>query len=189
VSATSESLYTSNNIRINPSTGVVNIPGAISGSSLTALDGNITITGSSGNGGLSVSQRILCASGNIEAIATSGTSGNISAGQNVTAAKQVRGGYLLLANGATAMQLNTYNVVKVTPTATTSYTTTAAPAGTMASIIIVTSGTTSFTITFGSGFKTTGTLATGTVTARTFTINFVSDGTNMIEMSRTVAMA
>jgi hypothetical protein len=59
----------------------------------------------------------------------------------------------------------------------------------MASIIIVTSGTTSFTITFGSGFKTTGTLATGTVTARTFTINFVSDGTNMIEMSRTVAMA
>jgi len=51
-----------------------------------------------------------------------------------------------------------------------------------------TSGTTSYTMTFGTGFKTTGTLATGTVTAKTFVLNFISDGTSLIETSRTTAM-
>jgi hypothetical protein len=86
------------------------------------------------------------------------------------------------------MALGSNNVVKVTPNATATFTTTVAPAGAESSVIIVTSGTTSYTITFGTGFLTTGTLATGTVTAKTFVVNFVSDGTTMIETSRTVAM-
>lgn len=108
---------------------------------------------------------------------------------NIKASQQVYGGYTAHANGTTAMALGTNTAVKVTPTATATFTTTVAPAGSRASIIIVTSGTTSYTITFGTGFKTTGTLATGTTTARTFVIEFISDGTNMIEASRTVAMA
>jgi hypothetical protein len=100
----------------------------------------------------------------------------------------VAGGYFAHSAGTTAMMLGSYNVVKVTPNATATYTTTVAPAGAESSIIIVTSGTTSYTITFGTGFLTTGTLATGTVTAKTFVVNFVSDGTTMIETSRTVAM-
>lgn len=53
----------------------------------------------------------------------------------------------------------------------------------------VTSGTTSYTITFGTGFKSTGTLATGTTTAKQFNIMFVSDGQTLSEVAlRTTAM-
>jgi len=40
-----------------------------------------------------------------------------------------------------------------------------------------------------SGFKSVGTLATGTVTARVFVVHFTSDGTNLYESGRTAAMA
>ncbi len=115
-------------------------------------------------------------------------SSTLSVTGNITGGAQIAGKYTALANGATAMALATNAVVKVTPTATATYTTTVAPAGSRASIIVLTSGTSSYTITFGTGFTTTGTLATGTVTAKTFVIDFVSDGTSMIETSRTTAM-
>jgi hypothetical protein len=107
---------------------------------------------------------------------------------NIKATQQVAGGYTAHTAGTVAMALATNSVVKVTPNATATFTTTVAPAGSRASVIIVTSGVTSYTITFGSGFLTTGTLATGTVTAKTFVIDFVSDGTTMIETGRTTAM-
>ena len=107
---------------------------------------------------------------------------------NIKSTQQVAGGYTALTAGTVAMALATNTVVKVTPNATATFTTTVAPAGSRASVIIVTSGTTSYTITFGTGFLTTGTLATGTVTAKTFVIDFVSDGTTMIETGRTTAM-
>lgn len=55
-------------------------------------------------------------------------------------------------------------------------------------IKILTSGATSRVLTFGTNFLSTGTLATGTTTAKTFIIAFISDGTNYIEMFRTTAM-
>lgn len=55
-------------------------------------------------------------------------------------------------------------------------------------LVITTSGTNSFTLTFGTNFKSTGTLATGTANAKVFVIRFVSDGTNWNETSRTTAM-
>jgi hypothetical protein len=93
-----------------------------------------------------------------------------------------------LANGATAMALGTNTSVKVTPTANATYTTTVPAAGTRCAIIILTSGTTSRTITFGTGFKSVGTLATGTTSGRVFVINWLSDGTNLYEAGRTAAM-
>ncbi len=96
--------------------------------------------------------------------------------------------YTGLANGTLAMALGTNNVVKVTPTANSTFTTTVPAAGTRCQIIILTAGVSSFTITFGSGFKPTGTLATGTTAARVFVINWVSDGTNLYEAGRTAAM-
>lgn len=87
--------------------------------------------------------------------------------------------------GATDMGFNTNNVVKKTPTATATYTTTVPPAGTVCNLIISTSGTTSYTITFGTGFSATATLATGTVSGKLYTVNFVSDGTSLIETGRT----
>lgn len=88
----------------------------------------------------------------------------------------------------TAMILKSRKVVKLTPNSTRTLTTTVPYAGATRQLIILTSGTTSYTLTFGTGFKTTGTLATGTVSARVFVIDFVSDGTNLYEVSRTVAM-
>lgn len=93
-----------------------------------------------------------------------------------------------LANGATAMDLGTNTSVKVTPTANATYTTTVPAAGMTRRILILTTGTTSRTITFGTGFKPTATLATGTTAARVFVISFISDGTNLYEMGRTAAM-
>lgn len=119
-------------------------------------------------------------------IPTGSTASTVALGNHTHAA--VNPTYATLANGTTAMALATNNAVKVTPTATATYTTTVPPAGSVRQIIILTSGVSSFTITFGSGFKPTATLATGTTTARVFVISFVSDGTNLYEASRTVAM-
>lgn len=60
--------------------------------------------------------------------------------------------------------------------------------GARVSIVITTPNTTSRTLTFGTNFKTTGTLATGTVASKVFTISFVGDGTNLNEVARTTAM-
>lgn len=62
------------------------------------------------------------------------------------------------------------------------------PAGTECTLILVTSGATSRTVTFSaSNFRITGTLATGTLTGRRFVLTFVSDGTELVEKSRTTA--
>ena len=90
------------------------------------------------------------------------------------------------APGAVAFsESNTF--VVVTPNATGTYTTTVPAAGVKCYLMILTSGVTSYTLTFGSGFRPTATLATGTVTGRYFTIGFISDGTNLVEVSRTTA--
>jgi len=56
-------------------------------------------------------------------------------------------------------------------------------------IIIDTSGATSRTLTFGTNFRSTATLATGTTTARRFVVTFVSDGLVWTERCRTAAQA
>jgi hypothetical protein len=88
-----------------------------------------------------------------------------------------------------AIPFSTYNINRFTTA--TAFTITAAvpPAGAYCSLIIVTSGTTTRTITFSTGFKTgTTTLATGTTSGKYFVLNYVSDGNNLIEMSRTAAI-
>ena len=87
-----------------------------------------------------------------------------------------------------AVDLGTNSVVKVTVAANVTLTTTVPPAGSFRAVLILTSGTTSRTVTFGTGFKPTGTLATGTTAGRIFSVLFVSDGTNLYEAGRTVAM-
>lgn len=55
-------------------------------------------------------------------------------------------------------------------------------------VVVTTSGTTSYTLTFGTGFKTTATLATGTADAKTFVLSFVAVGSTLVEVARTAAM-
>jgi hypothetical protein len=66
--------------------------------------------------------------------------------------------------------------------------TTGAIAGRPYYLVITTSGTSSYTLTFGTNFKTTGTLATGTTSAKKFVVTFIFDGTSFCEASRTTAM-
>jgi len=98
------------------------------------------------------------------------------------------GGYKVQANDTLAQAFATQSTVKLTVTGNQTLTTTVPPAGSMCTLIVLTSGTSSFTITFGTGFKTTGTLATGTSDAKVFLISFISDGTNLYEAGRTTAM-
>jgi hypothetical protein len=97
--------------------------------------------------------------------------------------------FTVLTAGTLAMALATNINVQVTPNATGTFTTTVPSAGLRCQLLILTSGASSYTITFGSGFRTTGTLATGTTTARYFMLSFISDGTVLVETSRTAAMA
>lgn len=93
------------------------------------------------------------------------------------------------ANGTLALAFATNQFVQVTPTAAGAFTTTVPVAGTLCTLIVLTSGTTSFSMTFGTGFRSTAALATGTVTAQRFVLQFVSDGTSLIPTIRTAAIA
>jgi hypothetical protein len=95
--------------------------------------------------------------------------------------------YAVIGTG-TALALGANTAVEVSPTANTTYTTTVPAAGTHVHVIIRQTTATSRTLTFGSGFKPSGTLATGTTTGRVFVVGFVSDGTNLYETGRTAAL-
>lgn len=96
--------------------------------------------------------------------------------------------YAALANGTAAMALGTNDAVKVTPTGNVTLTTTVPAAGKHVHVLILTAGSSSWTVTFGTGFKPTGTLATGVTAARVFVVAFISDGSSLYEASRTAAM-
>jgi hypothetical protein len=85
---------------------------------------------------------------------------------------------------------DTVSMLTLTPahTATLNAVAAAGVVGRRYTLVITTSGTTGYTLTFGTAFKSTGTLATGTTTAKVFAITFAFDGTNFNEVSRTTAM-
>jgi hypothetical protein len=88
----------------------------------------------------------------------------------------------------TLTQSGAISVWTITPTGNCTFNSTGGTAGQHIAFRVTTSGTTSFTLTFGTNFKSNGTLATGTVTAKTFSISFDYDGTNWVEAGRTTAM-
>jgi hypothetical protein len=89
---------------------------------------------------------------------------------------------------AAAQNLAVNKLTTVTISADTTLTTTVPLVGSTAYVIVITSGATTRTVTFGTGFKSTGTLATGTDADRRFVFQFISDGTNLVEVSRTAAI-
>jgi hypothetical protein len=90
--------------------------------------------------------------------------------------------------GTIAVTMSGMSVYTITPTGACTFNASGGVAGQYCSFVITTTGTTSRTLTWGTNFKTTGTLATGTVAAKVFTITFIYDGTNWNETSRTTAM-
>jgi hypothetical protein len=114
--------------------------------------------------------------------------GKTSPGSTLDVNGQISGKFTNVGTNTAAQDLATNHVSQVTISADTTLTTTVPPAGTMATVIIVTSGATSRTVTFGTGFASTGTLATGTTASRRFVVSFVSDGTRLLETGRTTAI-
>ena len=90
--------------------------------------------------------------------------------------------------GTITTVMNNVNTYTITPTGACTFNATGGTIGQYCSFIVTTSGVTSFILTWGTNFKTTSTLTTGTVTARFFTVSFVYNGTVWIETSRTIAM-
>lgn len=83
----------------------------------------------------------------------------------------------------------TSTVVTITPSGDCQFDASGGAAGQSCSFVITTSGVTSYTLTFGTNFKATGTLATGNTDAKVFAVSFVcKDGTTWCETSRTGAM-
>jgi hypothetical protein len=160
--------------------GAPGTPGAKGDKGDTGLSGTPGVKGDKGDTGAPGSDASVTKV-NVEAVLT----GVISSHSHDGGSAPV---YVVLSAGATAMGFGTNSVVKVTPNAAATYTTTVPVAGTTVVLIILTSGTTSRVITFGSGFKAVGTLATGTTSGRVFVIHWVSDGVNLYENGRTAAM-
>jgi len=96
--------------------------------------------------------------------------------------------YALATSGTISLDPDLGVIFSMVPSGDATINAASAPVGAKIYLIITTSGTTSWTITFGTNFKSTGTLATGTVTAKKFVVCFICDGVNFNEESRTTAM-
>jgi hypothetical protein len=101
---------------------------------------------------------------------------------------QLQRSYVVLATNTAVQALGTNFATEVGIDADTTLTTTVPVAGTEATVVIVAVGASSRTVTFGTGFASTGTLATGTTATRRFVVRFISDGTRLLEVSRTTAI-
>lgn len=94
----------------------------------------------------------------------------------------------LTPSASISMDCSTGSLFTLTPDQNCAITPSNGYEGQVIDLEITTSGTSSYTLTFSSPFKTTGTLATGTSDAKKFMLTFVYDGTNYVERSRTTAM-
>ncbi len=84
----------------------------------------------------------------------------------------------------------TSSVITITPTGNCTFNASGGVAGQRVTFSITTSGISSFTLTWGTNFRKTGTLATGTTSARFFTVTFICiDGTVWSEISRTAVQS
>lgn len=82
----------------------------------------------------------------------------------------------------------TTTIITCTPTGAMTLNGSGGVTGQRLTFVFTTSGVSSFVITFGTNFKSTGTLATGTTTAKIFAVSFLcTNGTQWVEQSRTAA--
>lgn len=88
----------------------------------------------------------------------------------------------------TPLALATNYKVLFTPTASVALTTTVPAAGIECTLIVLTNLTTSYTLTFSTGFISQGALTTGVNSGKYFVLKFISNGTSLLEISRTIAM-
>jgi hypothetical protein len=166
-----------------------------------ALSANVTVTTITGNAGTATK---LAAPRNINGVAFDGSADiainltgdvtsigaatTIGAGK-VTDAMRVETSAATSATTGTMTVSMTSDLITVTPSGACTFNASGGRLGRFITFVVTTSGTSSFVLTFGTNFKTTATLATGTVSGKTFAITFrCTNGTQWIETSRTAAM-
>jgi hypothetical protein len=82
----------------------------------------------------------------------------------------------------------TTEMITITPTNACTFNASGGVTGQRVTFVITTSGVSSFTLTWGTNYRTTGTLATGTTTAKIFCVTFIYNGSLWLETNRTAAM-
>lgn len=90
--------------------------------------------------------------------------------------------------GTMTTTLTNLSMMTITPSGACTFNASGGLAGQRCVFVITTSGVSSFNLTWGTNYKSTGILATGTTTAKVFTVSFAYDGTNWNEVGRTTAM-
>lgn len=78
-------------------------------------------------------------------------------------------------------------IITITPTNACTFNATGGVTAQRLTFVITTSGASSFTLTWGTNFRSTGTLATGTTTAKIFCVSFIYTGSVWVETARTIA--
>ncbi|MGO8666693.1 MAG: hypothetical protein ACLQUW_00865 [Desulfobaccales bacterium] len=117
------------------------------------------------------------------------TTGNAATVSTVAVSQGGFGTTSALTPGSTvALNAGNGTTFTLTPAQTETINASGGTAGQEIFIVITTTGTTSYTLTFGSGFHAAGTLATGTTTGKVFVITFVDVGGTFYEVCRTAAM-
>ena len=156
-------------------------------------DGVDAATGTGTDAGMSIfTLGNITATGFISTASYLTTAGTVTAGTGlVTTTGQIRSATAtaITPNGTVSLnaalgQVFTYAVSNTVATETVNATNVTNTGSVV--YFVVTANTSSCTITFGTGFKKTGTLVTGAnTTAGRFVVSFVSDGVNLCEVSRT----
>ncbi len=91
--------------------------------------------------------------------------------------------------GTMTLTMTNVSVLTITPTGACTFNASGGHIGQRVSLIITTTGTTTRVLTFGTNFKTAGTLSTGTTAGKVFQVSFTCvDGTIWVEEGRTAAM-
>jgi hypothetical protein len=119
---------------------------------------------------------------------TAVTATTVTATTNITAGKQFLTGVSALSTGTTiTVTATAADIFTLTPSTTATLLCSDATAG-MQKKIIITATATACVLTFGTGFLTTGTLATGTAANKVFMLSLASGTTILNETGRTTAM-
>lgn len=92
------------------------------------------------------------------------------------------------ATPALALNSDAGDLYTIIPAVNATLSVTGVGVGQRVGLVVTTSGTDPYILTFGTGFKSTGTLNTGASSGKVFVVDFLGDGTNLNEVSRTAAM-
>lgn len=112
-----------------------------------------------------------------------GLSGHISASQRDSTATAFGA-----VSGTVSLDPSLGDLFLITPTGNVTINATGSAPNAKITLIVQTSGTSSYNITFGSNFRSQGVLATGTASSKKFAVSFVGDSVDLVETGRSPAM-